>query len=308
MKSQNAFLTTILLLAALGIGVNLRAAAEEPEDWSFTTIDVPGATSTVALDINSAGEIVGSYVEANVTHGFLRSRSGEFTPIDFPDANFTRAAGINRRGDIVGTYRLPSDPMQARHGFLLRDGEFTTIDPPDAMFTNALGINARGDIVGRFCTTLPCLEESRHGFLLSRGHFTTIDFPGARATDAWKINRRRQIVGGYTDADGENHVFLLRRGEFTTIDFPDAIAIFRDNGGINPRGDIVGSYCDTAPCGVASRDSHGFLLSRGDFTTIDFPDAINTNAFAINARGDIVGVYEDATGLHGFLLSREERD
>ena len=307
MKLQSAIWTTMLLLLALGIGGNPTAAAAEPEHWTFTTIDFPGGTSTAALDINAAGEIVGSYNDANGTHGFLLSRNGEFTTIDFPDANFTRAPGINSRGDIVGTYRLRTDPMQARHGFLLREGEFTTIDPPGARFTNPLGINARGDIVGRFCTTVPCATDGGnvHGFLLSEGEFATIDFPGAQGTNAWKINARSDIVGGYTGADGKKHVFLLSEGDFATIDFLGAAETALDNGGINPRGNIVGVYCDTAPCRGTSRDAHGFLLSRGHFTTIDFPGATDTNAFAINARGDIVGVYDDATGLHGFLLTRD---
>jgi len=100
------------------------------EDSTFSTIDFPGGTFTVALDISSSGEIVGSYNDAKGTHGFLLSRSGQFMAIDIPGANFTRAAAINRRGDIVGTYRLPTDPMTGRHGFLLSKGAFTTIDPP----------------------------------------------------------------------------------------------------------------------------------------------------------------------------------
>jgi hypothetical protein len=76
-----------------------------------------------------------------------------------------------------------------------------------------------------------------------------------------------------------------------------------DNGGINAQRDIVGVYCDTAPCRGASLDAHGFLLSRGVFSSIDVPGAILTNAFGINERGEIVGVYEDAAGFHGFVLA-----
>jgi len=296
-------------LFALGFvlaAANPGALAQETQP--FVTIDVPGATSTVALDINDAGDIVGSYIAAGRTHGYLLDRNGQFYWIDVPGAVFTRAAGINARRDIVGTYRLPTDPTSVRHGFLLSEGQFTTVDPPGAVFTNPLGINEWGDIVGRFCVTVPCQPESPnvHGFLLSDGEFTTIDVPGARATNAWKINARGDIVGGYTDADGKKQVFLLgghKRG-FITIDVPGVVETGNDNGGINSQRDIVGVYCDTAPCKGASLDAHGFLLSRGLLTTIDVPGAISTNAFGINERGDIVGVYEDAAGLHGFLLSR----
>src|SRR5947209_5788135 len=56
--------------------------------------------------------------------------------------------------------------------------------------------------------------------------------------------------------------------------------------------------------GFYNEFSHGFLLSKGAFTTIDVPGAVYTVAFGINAKGDIVGDYANATGLHGFLLSK----
>lgn len=46
-----------------------------PEDPTLTTIDFPGASLTTALGINPRGNIVGLYVSAGVTHGFLLSRS-----------------------------------------------------------------------------------------------------------------------------------------------------------------------------------------------------------------------------------------
>ena len=44
-------------------------------------------------------------------------------------------------------------------------------------------------------------------------------------------------------------------------------------------------------------------LSAGDagFTSIDVEGALATRAFGINATGDIVGSYTDATGTHGYL-------
>src|SRR6185369_14121025 len=56
----------------------------------------------------------------------------------------------------------------------------------------------------------------------------------------------------------------------STIDVPcsactGGIARATSAQGINPAGDIVGSYTDAA--GI----QHGFLLSRGEFTTIDVP-------------------------------------
>jgi uncharacterized membrane protein len=290
-------------------------------DATFVVIDPADATSSFALDINTAGKIVGRYVSADGnTHGFVRNPVGLFTTIDYPDAVFTVAAGINSHDDIVGQYRLASDPPMARHGFLWSRGMFTKIDFPGAVFTNALGINRHGEIVGRYCTVLPCSPDKQHGFLLSRASFKTIDLREAAGTNAWGINDRGEIVGGYLGKDGRSHVYRLREGQVTTIDFPDAVdtALDAGKGGINSRGDIVSSYCvledpNTGKC----VDEHAFLLSHGEFTTtMDFPPTAMgspggqvTANFGINARGDIVGTYNDANDTaHGFLLKLEDRD
>ena len=284
-----------------------RSAQDRAEPGTFTTIDVPGATATVAFAINNAGTIVGRYVTAGRTHGFVRSPDGEITTIDYPGAGFTVAGAINNRGDIVGWYTLPTSPT-IRHGFLLSDGEYTTFDPPGSIFTNALGINDRGDITGRFCTRTPCREPGSgdfHGFLLRDGEYTIIDVPGATETNAWKTNDRGDIVGSYTVPGGAVRLFLLRDGEFTTIELPAGMALSADNGGINARGDIVGKYCNASPCRIGP-SGHGFALTGDEVTTIDVPGATGTSAYGINARRDVTGGYFDAAGvLHGFITRLE---
>ena len=75
--------------------------------------------------------------------------------------------------------------------------------------------------------------------------------------------------------------------------------------GINPQGDIVGSYDD------ADNVRHGFLLRDGKFMTIDNPDGGDgppgplgnqgTTLYDINASGDITGRYIDSNNIaHSF--------
>src|ERR1700730_2389599 len=92
-----------------------------------------------------------------------------------------------------------------------------------------------------------------------------------------------------------------RADQFKTIDVPAAFGSQTQPYGINPQGDIVGYYSDS------SGNTHGFLLSRGKFTTIDVPGAgapLYTEPYGINPQGDIVGYYSDSSGVHGFLLSK----
>lgn len=88
--------------------------------------------------------------------------------------------------------------------------------------------------------------------------------------------------------------------QFTSIDYPGAVATQAD--GINPGGEIVGHYTDSAG------KEHGFLLRGGNFTSIDYPGAIYTDARGISPGGDIVGSFQNAPGgppnWHGYLLSQ----
>ena len=149
----------------------LKARTDRGVGTTFTSIDPPGSTLTLATDINARGQVVGRYLSAGRTHGFLRDPDGAMTTIDYPGSNFTVAGSINNSGTIPGWYSLPAAPG-VRHGFLLRDGVYTSFDPPGSTFTNALGINERGIVVGRFCTLAVCRPVGNgdfHGFVYDDG-------------------------------------------------------------------------------------------------------------------------------------------
>jgi uncharacterized membrane protein len=72
---------------------------------------------------------------------------------------------------------------------------------------------------------------------------------------------------------------------------------------INASGEIIGYYTD------AGGLNHGFLLSGGQYTTLDDPHAgtgagQGTFPEGITASGVIVGQYIDANGVHGFELRK----
>src|SRR5687768_11024878 len=74
--------------------------------------------------------------------------------------------------------------------------------------------------------------------------------------------------------------------------------------GINARGDVVGTFVDQ------SFVQHGFLLSKGEFISIDFPDAEGTIARGIGPRGEIVGSYwlpgdNPLLAARGFLRTKK---
>ena len=93
-------------------------------------------------------------------------------------------------------------------------------------------------------------------------------------------------------------VTQLRAADYTyvRISVPGSVETWAN--GINARGDIVGLYL------TADGATHGYMLRKGVYTTIEHPDAAALAARRINSRGDIAGVWHDFDGgLHGFLLS-----
>lgn len=134
--------------------------------------------------------------------------------------------------------------------------------------------------------------------------FSPIDFPGGTLTTARSINDRSDIVGSYR-VTPPRHALLIRSGQFlplgpTTFLQTNYSEAFKSN----DRGDVVGDYIgdDSA--------FHGFLLSKGVLTTLDFPGATDTHAFGINSSGTVVGYWDilDANGntlaYHGFTWNK----
>lgn len=89
-----------------------------------------------------------------------------------------------------------------------------------------------------------------------------------------------------------------RSFEFSEVIIPGAV--LTNAQGINAAGDIVGIYRD------AGGRTHGFVVRKGEVTTIDYPGALATEARGISPDGEIVGSYrlagEPAVNIHGFLL------
>jgi uncharacterized membrane protein len=113
---------------------------------TFTTIDVPGASQTLAYGINTAGDISGNFTDSGGEHGFLL-QNGTFETIDVTGAGATTgAAGLNDKGHIVGTYVDPQ--IQKVEGFLTNLSRFIKIHDPASSTTFPYAINNKNVIVG----------------------------------------------------------------------------------------------------------------------------------------------------------------
>ncbi len=223
--------------------------------------------------------------------------AGTYTNIDPPGVTNAAAWGINNDGVIVGRYKTTANLFF--HAFL-RDANasYSAIDPPGAIAAEAKGVSDSGNVLGYFCDTAPCGSTSTYqGFLLREGVFSSFGSPDHINTWAMRMNGRGQIVGCVHDTDtmGTMHGFVDSGGTFT--EFPVPASMYN---GISPDGrTIVGLYADPA----TSATYHGYILSKDSFMPFDVPGSNLTQAWDLNARGEIVGVYRDTeTGkFHGFL-------
>lgn len=231
-----------------------------------------------------------------------------FITIDPPGTGFTIAFGVNDRGKVVGTFY----DATGGHGFLRNeDGRFSTIDDPLAQTVNgfgteARGINANGVIVGDYCAAAPCDGVSViKGYVLTpdtenrydRDDFKTLQTPGHVNSYLQRINSERDIVGCEHDTDTMMTMHGILREDGKVKRFPTPASM---NNGINDRGEIVGYYTD-----LTTGAAHGYLLQKGVATLIDFPGALNTSAWDINNRGQVVGIYQaQDKSVHGYLWQK----
>ena len=145
--------------------------------------------------------------------------------------------------------------------------------------------------------------------------FLSFDVSGATKTEALGLNEDGQVVGFYVDSNGVKHAFIDRAGTITTFDDPDGsntashtavvngqTVVLMDGNtvatGINDPGQIVGYFYDS------SDRANGFIDSKGNFTPLSPPGAVNTFPEDITENKQIVGYYVDNAGVdHGFIDS-----
>ncbi len=289
---EKRHVTGALLLSLVTVMAFTSVRGQPPAEFTYTSIDYPGAIRTVASGINPGGDIVGTYRDtSNVRHVFVFSK-GAFSSFDYPGAVFTEARGISPSGEIVGDYRLLGEnPGYAFHGYRMSpDGTFSPIDVPGWPYMYAQRILPDGTVLG-------CVHDANFahmvGFVLSSEGSSILDVPQSMHNGA--TPDLGQIVGLFTDATGRGRAYIVQDGTFNPFDFPGSVSTSAWD--INPSGAVVGSYSDAA-------GGHGFLMQDGQFMSIDFPGAKTTNAQGINPRGEIVGYYADSQGhVHAFVAS-----
>jgi len=305
---------------------------------TFVTFDAPGAGTgffqgTFPASINEAGDITGSYDDANgVSHAFVRAGNGTFTTFDVPGGTTTGSSSINSAATVTGSYFYLSDPNFVSHGFLRnRNGSFSTFDAPNSDYILTSSINPAAVVTGTDFDA----DFVIHGFLRSKdGVITTIDAPGAdnnpndfpNGTVAVGVNPDGVVLGTYSDINQNNHGFLRAiDGSFTIFDPPGQIRAlfvpfaFGPSLYMNAQGVITGTYFQLIPGNPFGGNYRVFVRATdGSFATFDAVPYPNGNPSlniycctwsfpsGITPSGAITGSFNDEfTHNHGFLRTSD---
>jgi hypothetical protein len=282
---------------------------------TFIIVDAPGAgagcplgTSLVSINASATSlglatytgpSIVGTTSQPPDSAVFTRTPSAQvelYTPL--PVFEITPVA-LNDSGTITGYY---SDAKLFVHGFFISSDGLQTINAPNAALGAGVGtfpasINAGGDVVGWYIDS----SGLQHGFLMQAdGSFVSLDVPSTiGGTSSTGINSSGTIAGTFT-SDAGPLIFLRTADGIYTLFTPPITGVSQCNVvAINSSGIVAGNCLDT------NSVSHAFLLTNGNFSSIDDPDAsasVGTTITGLNDFGAIIGYFVDDQNLrHGFI-------
>jgi hypothetical protein len=234
------------------------------------------------------------------SQGFVRDANGVYTTFSVPSYFYTTGRGIDDANNVVGyatnTFNLLNDEQFIRGP----NGAITVIANQGVPLQGvAENQNAGGAIVGDYYNALPGDPSSRVGYVLSGGVLTDLAPAGATGVRARGIEDNG-TVAGFASVGGLYQGFIDQGGSFSYYSDPNATAgnlgTYFEN--INNNGLVVGQWLD------ASSGSHAFVFDsvHGAFTDITVEGSSNTQAFALNDRGDVVVLANDlANGPNNFI-------
>jgi probable HAF family extracellular repeat protein len=140
------------------------------------------------------------------------------------------------------------------------------------------------------------MGSGSRAFFFKSDVFNAINIVSSALTsEAWGVNKSGQVVGWYQDAQGAYHGFISEGTNALTFDYPGATATAMYD--INDSGDIAGDFSQGG-------NYQGFLYNKtkNTFTPINYPSAMETSAYGVNASDVVVGTYLDSAWVsHGFL-------
>jgi probable HAF family extracellular repeat protein len=207
-----------------------------------------------------------------------------------PGGARSEAYGVSSSGLIVGASH--QGPDSSGHPVVWDHGDVRLLGGPSAL-GEARGVSPNGVAVG---------WSYDHAVLWKNG--VAIDLPGlsgGKSTWANAINPTGEIVGLSGTSAGTGHAVLWKDGR--AVDLGTLAGGWSEGMAINPAGDVAGYSL------IPGHETHAFLWRRGVMRELGTPSGCdNSEARAINARGQVVGATRDVFGSrcsHAVLWDRD---
>jgi uncharacterized membrane protein len=286
------------ILATLTALVPSPVSPVTPQDYTFQSLDAPGADTTVVSVFgstwsNDSGLIFQQYYGPNPQYFWgdvAVLDHGAWSVIDVPGSIWCGGSNPNDSGRIALTYASSDGTV---HLATWRRGKYTLLPDVAGLEMYARGIDNGGQVAGFAFDS----AGNEHGFVRDAQQVRLFDYPLASpGTAAMAINDAGAIIGWYDSPDGTIQSFLLVGDQYSQILPPGSTFTYALS--INNQGVISGGYLDD------NFVAHGFLLSRGTYTIVDYPGAYFTKIDSVSDQGDIAGGYVDFDGTaHGYVAT-----
>jgi hypothetical protein len=271
-------------------------------NYQFTAISLPDNTQILAGPTDNDA-LTGYYLDdVGFAHGFVWSK-GVLSELDALGQANTVPAGINDAGVVIGNY----DDTVTVHGFLYRiaDQSWSLLpDIPGKPLIAPSGISDNGLAVGTAYEGDISNPYAEVGWIWDGKSYSLFTVPGAASFAPIAINNMGQVVGYYPEDPanpfGPWHGFIKNGKTITTIDVPVPGTRGTFPVGINNNGDIAGTYYGVY---AGTFEVHGFILHKGEFVTVDYPETSVTEVWGINNRGQLSAFVALPSGLVPFLAT-----
>jgi probable HAF family extracellular repeat protein len=237
-----------------------------------------GGWSSVALDVNDLGQVVGSADTLDGKRHAYVWDDGVMTDLGtFGGGSQSEAWAGNNLGTAVGG-SLRWD-----------DGK---VSPIGSGVQNAYGVNDSGDIVGKASFPGVGLHAC---LLLGNGTITDLGTFGGATSLAWDVNESGQVAGAAQTTAGPSHAFLWTNGEL--MDLGTLGGTVSEGLGINDAGLVVGHSRWTA----TTSSLRAFLWDGNQMIDLDNGQWTYSQAWSINNHRQVVGSEATEAEYRGFL-------